>query len=55
MYVNGKLRSVKTSPGMGEGGQRRMMEVVNSAMKYCKNFYKYHNVPQYNNNKNKIE
>jgi hypothetical protein len=26
---------------------------VNSAMIYCKNFGKCHNVPQYNNNKKK--
>jgi hypothetical protein len=49
MYANGKMRRVETIPGMG-GRQRRMMEEVNSAMMYYKNFCKCHNVPQYNNN-----
>jgi hypothetical protein len=38
MYVKGKMRSVDAVPGMGEGRQRRMMEGVNSTIKYCKNF-----------------
>jgi hypothetical protein len=44
------MRPVKTIPGMGERGKRRMMEEVNSTMIYFKNFCKCHNVPQYNNN-----
>jgi hypothetical protein len=43
MYVNGKMRHVKTIP---------RMEWVNSSMIYliyCKNFCKCHNVPQQNN------
>jgi hypothetical protein len=46
MYINGKMRPVETIPEM-EGGeeQRRIMEGVNSTMIYCKNFYKCHNVP----------
>jgi hypothetical protein len=37
------------------GGKRRMMEGLNSAMIYYKNFYKCHNAPpvQYNNKKEK--
>jgi hypothetical protein len=38
--------TVETIPGMR--GRRRMVEGVNSSMIcliYCKNFYKYHNVP----------
>jgi hypothetical protein len=38
MYINGKMRPVETIPGMGEGGQRGMMEGMNSTMIYCKNF-----------------
>jgi hypothetical protein len=30
MYVNGKMRCVKTIPGIGEREKRRMMERVNS-------------------------
>jgi hypothetical protein len=48
MYVNAKMRPVETVPGMGEEGQRRMMEGVNSSVIYsihCKNFCKCHNVP----------
>jgi hypothetical protein len=33
MYVNGKVRPVETITGMG-GGQRRMVEGVNSSMIY---------------------
>jgi hypothetical protein len=43
MYVNGKIRPVETTPGMGAG--RRMMKRVNSTMIYCEHFYKCHNVP----------
>jgi hypothetical protein len=32
------------------GEEKRMMEEVNSSMKYCKNLCKCHNVPLYNNN-----
>jgi hypothetical protein len=32
MYVKGKMRPVETIPGMGKGGQRRMMEGMNSSM-----------------------
>jgi hypothetical protein len=42
-YVNGKMRSVETIPGMRGGGI--MMEGVNSTMIYCKNFCKCHKVP----------
>jgi hypothetical protein len=45
MYENGKMRVVETVPGMGGGGQRRMMERVHSAMVYYKKFCKCHNVP----------
>jgi hypothetical protein len=39
------MRYVETIPGIGRRGeQRRMMEGVNLAMIYCKNFYKCHNV-----------
>jgi hypothetical protein len=51
MHENGKMRYVKTIPGMGEGDIRRMMEGVNSTLVYGKNFCKCHNVPpiqQYN-------
>jgi hypothetical protein len=44
MYINGKMTSVETIPGMGEEG---IMEGVNSTMiylLYCKNFCKCHNV-----------
>jgi hypothetical protein len=50
-YVNGKMRSVETIPGMRAGRIKRMMEVVNSSMIYCKNFCKCHNVPQHSNKK----
>jgi hypothetical protein len=40
MFENGKMRPDETIPGMGEGGQRRMVEGVNSIMIYCKNFGK---------------
>jgi hypothetical protein len=46
MYVNGKMRSVETIPGMGGGG--RMTERVNSTIMYLiylKNFCKCYNVP----------
>jgi hypothetical protein len=45
MYVNGKITSVETIPGME--GWRRMVEGVNSSTIYLmhyKNFYKCHNV-----------
>jgi hypothetical protein len=45
MYISGKIRPVETILGMGSGGKRRMMEGVNSAMIYYKNFCKCHNGP----------
>jgi hypothetical protein len=44
MYENGKIRSVETIPGMGGGGIKNDGG-VNSAMIYCKDFCKCHNVP----------
>jgi hypothetical protein len=41
MNENGKVRPVETITGMGG----RRMEEVNSAMIYCKNSCKCHNVP----------
>jgi hypothetical protein len=38
---NGKMRPIETIPGMG---RRRMMEVVNSTMLYCKNVCKCHSI-----------
>jgi hypothetical protein len=38
MSVNGKMRPVKTIPGIGKEGKGKMMEAVNSTMIYCKNF-----------------
>jgi hypothetical protein len=46
MYVNRKIISVETVPGMGRG-MKEMVEWVNSNMIYliyCKNFCKCHNV-----------
>jgi hypothetical protein len=43
MYENGKMRSVETISGMG--GQRRMMEDLNTTMICHKNFCKYHIIP----------
>jgi hypothetical protein len=54
MYVNGKMRTVETIPGMGTGRKRRMIQGVNSTMIYCKNFGRYHMYPQYNNNLKKF-
>jgi hypothetical protein len=46
MYVNGKMTSVETIPGMGgRKGLRKMVEEVNSNMTYCKNICKCHNMP----------
>jgi hypothetical protein len=48
MYINGKMRSVETMPGMEGGGIKENDGWVNSSMiylVYCKNFYKCHNVP----------
>jgi hypothetical protein len=36
----------------GGEGRKENDGGVNSTMIYCKNFYKYHNVPQHNNLKN---
>jgi hypothetical protein len=43
-----QTRPVETIPGMREGGQRRMMEGVNSTMIYCNNFINVTMFPQYN-------
>jgi hypothetical protein len=32
MYDNGKMGLVETTPGMGEGRKKRIMEVVSSTM-----------------------
>jgi hypothetical protein len=45
MYVNGKIRSVETLPGMGGGGIKENDGGVHSTMIYFKNFCKCHNVP----------
>jgi hypothetical protein len=48
MHVNGKMRPVETTPGMGDGIKENGRG-VNSTMIYlihCKNFCKCHNVPQ---------
>jgi hypothetical protein len=51
MYTNDKMRPVETIPGIGGGGQRRMMEGINSAVFYCKNFVNVILYPQNNNKK----
>jgi hypothetical protein len=38
MYKNGKMRPVETIPGKAGGRERRMKEVVNSTMIYCKDW-----------------
>jgi hypothetical protein len=45
IYVNGKVRTVETIPGMGREKVKENDGGVNSIMIYCKNFYKCHNVP----------
>jgi hypothetical protein len=58
MYVNGKMVSVETIPGMGGQGEEvrgKMMEGVNSNMIYYKNLCKCHNVPSSSTTKNKIK
>jgi hypothetical protein len=53
-YENVKMRCVETIPGMGGWGDKGELWGVNSAMIYCKNFRKCHNVPlvpQQNNKK----
>jgi hypothetical protein len=45
MYENGKMRSVETILRLGEGGERRIMEGMNSTKLYCKHFCKCHIVP----------
>jgi hypothetical protein len=47
------MRPVETIPGM-EGGWIKETDGVNSILIYCKNINKCHNIPQYNNNKNKL-
>jgi hypothetical protein len=51
MYLNGKMRAVETILEVGEGGQRRVVEGMNSTMIYYKNFCKCHIESQHNNNK----
>jgi hypothetical protein len=51
VYVNGKMRTGETTPGMRWGrGMKENDGGVNSIMIYCKNknFYKCHIVLQYN-------
>jgi hypothetical protein len=58
MYVNGKMISVETIPGMGGGGWKRVVEGVNSNTIYlihCKNFCKCHNITQASTIKNKLK
>jgi hypothetical protein len=46
-HVNGKMTPVETTPGIGGGGQRRMVDGVNLSiiyLIYCKTFYKCYNV-----------
>jgi hypothetical protein len=55
MYAHGKMRTVESILGMGEGGLKKLEE-VNSSMIYliyCKDFCNYHDVPQHNNLKKK--
>jgi hypothetical protein len=42
MNINGQKMPVETISQMGGGGERRMVEGVNSSLIYCKNFSKYH-------------
>jgi hypothetical protein len=51
MYRSRKMRPVETILEIRGGGVKEMMEEVNSAMIYCKNFCKCHIVPPYNNKK----
>jgi hypothetical protein len=58
MYVNAKMISVETVPGIRGGGRKRVVEGVNPSMKYvihCKYLCKCYNAPppQYNKNNNK--
>jgi hypothetical protein len=52
MYKNGKMRSVETIPVMGGEGIKEN-DGINSAMIYCKNFCKCHNVLPVQQLKNK--
>jgi hypothetical protein len=45
MYVNGKMRPVETSLGMGEQEVRENDGGSGLTMIYYKNFCKWHNVP----------
>jgi hypothetical protein len=45
MYVNGKMRPVKTIPGMGRGWIKENGRGINSTLMDCKNFCKCHNLP----------
>jgi hypothetical protein len=38
------MRPVETIPGIGERGQRRVMEEVNSTMTCCKKFCECYNI-----------
>jgi hypothetical protein len=44
MYVNGKMRPVKTIPGMGAAGIKESYGGVNLTKIHCKNFCKCHKV-----------
>jgi hypothetical protein len=44
VYVNGKMRPVKTILGMGVRVLRILIEGLNPTMKYSKNFYKCYNI-----------
>jgi hypothetical protein len=50
MHEKGKMRRVETILGMGEMGQRRMVEGVNSTMIIVRTFVNVTMYPQYNNN-----
>jgi hypothetical protein len=45
IYTCMKMEKVETIPGMEGGGIKEMMEGMNSAMIYCKNFCKFYIVP----------
>jgi hypothetical protein len=42
MYINGKMRTVETVPGMGGEGIKEMASII--YLIYCKNFHKCHSV-----------
>jgi hypothetical protein len=54
MYVNGKMKSVETIPGIEGGRKKRMMEGVNSSiiyLIYLRTFVNATRYPQHNNKK----